>query len=153
MAGQFPYSYESGEIIIKGLLAKLGMTISQLCSETDLSYTSMQRIYNGETKKLSLQVYEKLKKRWPHLRDEYLKYAYTPIFDNEEEESSSDNFNIVEVINNARKILEAANKKAEELKQWEQELAERSKRLDERAASLDRITYLALKAQAKEEDK
>lgn len=143
MAGQFPYSSVAGEIIIKGILAKLDMTIPQLCAATGLGYSALQRLYNGETKRLSQPVYEALKKRWPHLRDEYLRTAELPVFDNEDEKPQ-DTFNIIDILQNARRLLDAATQRTEELKAWEQELAERSRRLDERAAQLDQITLHAL---------
>lgn len=149
MAGQFPYSSVAGEIIIKGILAKLDMTIPQLCAATGLGYSALQRLYNGETKRLSQPVYEALKKRWPHLRDEYLRTAELPVFDNEDEKPQ-DTFNIIDILQNARRLLDAATQRTEELKAWEQELAERSRRLDERAAQLDQITLHALQRDSAE---
>lgn len=144
MAGQFPFSSASGSLIIKGLLAKLDLTVPQLCQETGLGYSAMQRLYNGETKRLSQQVYDALKKRWPHLRDDYLKRAELPIFDNEDEKPPKDTFNIIEILQDARRLLDDATRRTDELKKWEADLTERSRRLDERAAQLDKITLLAL---------
>lgn len=149
MAGQFPFSSVAGEVIIKGLLAKLDMTIPQLSAATGLGYSALQRLYNGETKRLTKPVYDALKKRWPHLRDEYLKSAELPIFDNEDE-TPKDSFNIIDILQNARRILDDAVKRSNELKLYEQELAERSRRLDERAAQLDKITLLALQRESDE---
>lgn len=149
MAGQFPFSSVAGEVIIKGLLAKLDMTIPQLSAATGLGYSALQRLYNGETKRLTKPVYDALKRRWPHLRDEYLKSAELPIFDNEDE-TPKDSFNIIDILQNARRILDDAVKRSNELKLYEQELNERSRRLDERAAQLDKITLLALQREADE---
>ena len=125
------------------------MTIPQLSAATGLGYSALQRLYNGETKRLTKPVYDALKRRWPHLRDEYLKSAELPIFDNEDE-TTKDSFNIIDILQNARRILDDAVKRSNELKLYEQELNERSRRLDERAAQLDKITMLALQREADE---
>lgn len=138
MAGQFPFSNASGNIILKGILEKLQITISQLEKETGLSYSSLQRIYNGETKKISLPVYTALKEWKPSLRDEYLRDAQLPIFDNEDPDNpQSDDVDIISILNNARKILQLAEQKESYLKDWEERLDARSKELDKRARDLD----------------
>jgi len=143
MAGQFPYSSAAGEIIIKGILAKLDMTIPQLSAATGLGYSALQRLYNGETKRITQPVYDALKKRWPHLRDEYLKSAELPVFDNEDE-TPKDSFSIIDILQNARRILDDVVQRSNELKRYEQELNERARRLDERAAQLDQIALQSL---------
>lgn len=138
MAGQFPFSNASGDIILKGILDKLQITISQLEKETGLSYSSLQRIYNGETKKISLPVYTALKEWNPSLRDEYLRDAQLPIFDYEAPDAPlSDDVDIISILNNARKILQLAEQKENYLKEWENKLDARTKELDKRASDLD----------------
>lgn len=99
MAGQFPFSNVSGQVILKGILEKLDLTISQLEKETGLSYSSLQRIYNGETKKITMPVYYALKEWKPSLRDEYLRDAILPMFDTDEEpEQVEEDKNAIDII-------------------------------------------------------
>jgi len=156
MAGQFPYSNAPGEIIIKGILQKLEITISQLEKETGLSYTLLQRIYNGETKKISIPVYEALKVRYPSLRDEYLKNATLPIFQDEESDDpdSENDVDIISILNSARQILKSAERKEDQLKEkeaklkeWEARLEERTQKLDQRAKDLDATMHLIVTRQ------
>lgn len=143
MANNFAFSNASGEIILKGILDKLAITISQLEKETGLSYSSLQRIYNGETKKISLPVYTALKEWKPSLRDEYLRDAQLPIFDDEDPDSpKTDDIDIISILNNARRILELAEQKESFLKDWEKRLDERTKILDQRAKDLDETMRL-----------
>lgn len=137
MAMQAPYSNASGEIIIKGILDKLQITISQLEKETGLTYSALQRIYNGETKKISIPVYRALKEWKPSLRDEYLRDAQLPILEGDEENETTDNVDIISILNNARQILTLAQEKEKSLKDWEKRLDDRSKELDQRARDLD----------------
>lgn len=104
----------------------------------------MQRLYNGETKRITQPVYNAIKKTYPHIRDEYLRDAELPIFDNEVNDGAKNEFNIINILRDARKVLEDATSRAEVLDKREQELNERSRRLDERAARLDELTLLAL---------
>lgn len=134
---QAPYSNASGEIIIKGILEKLQITISQLEKETGLSYSSLQRIYNGETKKISLPVYKALKEWNPSLRDEFLRDAQLPILEGDEENQTTDDVDIISILNNARQILSLAMEKEKSLKDLEKQLNDRSKELDQRARDLD----------------
>lgn len=134
---QAPYSNASGEVIIKGILDKLQITISQLEKETGLSYSALQRIYNGETKKISIPVYRALKEWKPSLRDEYLRDAQLPILEGDEENETTDNVDIISILNNARQILTLAQEKEKTLKEWEKRLDDRSKELDQRARDLD----------------
>lgn len=156
MAGQFPYSNASGEIILKGILQKLEITISQLEKETGLSYSLLQRIYNGETKKITIPVYEALKSRYPSLRDEYLKNATLPIFIDEESDDpdSENDVDIISILNSARQILKSAERKEDQLKEkermlkdWETRLEDRSKILDQRATDLDTIMKMVVARQ------
>lgn len=143
MANKFAFSNASGEIILKGILDKLAITISQLEKETGLSYSSLQRIYNGETKKISLPVYTALKEWKPSLRDEYLRDAQLPIFDDEDPESpETDDVDIISILNNARRILELAEQKEAFLKDWEKRLDDRTMVLDQRARDLDETMRL-----------
>lgn len=145
MAGQFPFSNASGDVILKGILEKLQITISQLEKETGLSYSSLQRIYNGETKKITLPVYTALKEWNPSLRDEYLRDAQLPIFDYEAPDAPlSDDVDIISILNNARKILQLAEQKEMYLKEWESRLIERSKILDQRAKDMDSTMSMLL---------
>lgn len=137
MAMKLPYSNASGKIIIKGILDKLQITISQLEKETGLSYSALQRIYNGETKKISLPVYKALKEWNPALRDEYLRDAQLPILEGDEENEENSNVDILSILNNAREILSLANEKERSLKELEKRLEERTKELDQRARDLD----------------
>lgn len=144
MAGNAPFSTAAGETILKGLLQALDLSVPQFCAETGLGYSAIQRVYNGETKRITQPVYDAIKRTYPHVRDEYLKRAEMPIFDNDADEPSDESFNIVHILRDARRVLEDATRRAEALDVREQELNERSKRLDERAATLDRLTLLAL---------
>lgn len=137
MAMQTTYSNASGEIIIKGILDKLQITISQLEKETGLSYSALQRIYNGETKKISVPVYQALKEWNPSLRDEFLRDAQLPVLEGDEDIPTSDNVDIISILNNARQILTLAQEKENSLKDWEKRLDDRTKELDQRARDLD----------------
>lgn len=152
MAGQFPFSNASGQVILKGILEKLQITISQLEKETGLSYSSLQRIFNGETKKITIPVYTALKEWQPKLRDEYLRDAQLPIFDTDEEneEEPEDDINIISILNNARQILEMARDKEQRLKDIEDRLEARSKELDKRASELDAIMKMIVTKQISE---
>lgn len=153
MANNAAFSNASGEIILKGILEKLEITISQLEKETGLSYSSLQRIFNGETKKITLPVYNALKEWKPSLRDEYLRDAQLPIFDDEDPESPQTNdVDIISILNNSRRILELAEQKETFLKEWEKRLDERSKALDQRAKDLDDTFRLIVKREIPTDD-
>ena len=137
MAMQTPYSNAPGEIIIKGILDKLQITISQLEKETGLTYSALQRIYNGETKKISVPVYQALKEWNPSLRDEFLRDAQLPVLEGDEGLHTSDDVDIISILNNARQIMTLAQEKESSLKEWEKRLDERTKELDQRARELD----------------
>lgn len=137
MAMQTTFSNASGEIIIKGILDKLQITISQLEKETGLTYSALQRIYNGETKKISVPVYNALKQWNPSLRDEFLRDAQLPVLIEDEDSNTTDNVDIISILNSARQILALAQEKETRLKALEKSLDERTKELDQRARELD----------------
>lgn len=153
MAMQYPFSNASGEVILKGILDKLQITISQLEKETGLSYSSLQRIFNGETKKISMPVYTALKNWKPSLRDEYLRDAQLPIFDNDEDNDiPSGDVDIISILNNARAILDLAEQKEASLKDWEQRLEQRTRILDQRAKDLDDTMRMLIMSKTTEKD-
>jgi len=151
MAGQFPYSNASGQLILKSILDKLQITISQLEKETGLSYSSLQRIYNGETKKITMPVYSALKERYPTMRDEFLKDATFPIFDDDEDVTEENNIDIIYILRDARKILDACIERQQYLSDLEVRLIKRTEELDERAKNLDAIMKAFIDSQSAKE--
>ncbi len=133
MAGQFKYSIgEAGQKIIKAIMETKGFTSVAQLAETlkGVSYSGLNRIYNGETKEITIPVYTALKEAFPDLRDEFLKTGERPIYENDEiftAEAKS-----VDLI----KMQQDLEKKMAELQHREVQLNERARILDSKEAKL-----------------